>query len=62
MARGARLVTGKDTATVIKNLHQAHADAGKDNAGVAIIASEGLVVTCVSPRGTNTLGFLVAAN
>ena len=62
MARGGRLVTGKDTATTIKKLRQAHADAGKDNAGVAIVASEGLVVTCVSPRGANTLSFLVAAN
>jgi hypothetical protein len=62
MARGGRLVTGKDTATVIQNLRQAHADAGKDSAGVAIVASQGLVVSCVSPRGTNTLGFLVAAN
>jgi hypothetical protein len=62
MARGGRLVTGKDTATVTKNLRQAHADAGKDNAGVAIVASQGLVVPCVSPRGTNTLSFLVTAN
>jgi hypothetical protein len=62
MARGGRLVTGKDTAIVTKNLRQAHADAGKDNAGVAIVASQGLVVSCVSPRGTNTLSFLVAAN
>lgn len=62
MARGGRLVTGKDTALVLRNLRRAMADVGKGNLGVASIASDGLVVTCISPQGANILSFLVAAD
>jgi hypothetical protein len=59
MAPGGRL---KDTAIVVHDLRQAHAEARKENRGVALVASDGLVVTCVLPHGANTLSFLIAAN
>jgi hypothetical protein len=61
MARGGGLVTGKDTAAVMRNLRQARADAGKRDSGVALVAADGVFVTCVLPREENTLSFLVAA-
>ena len=60
MARGGRLVSDKDTAVVMRNLRLAYAQAGKGNLGIALVASDGLVVTCVLPHGANN--FLIAAN
>jgi hypothetical protein len=61
MARGGNLVTGKDTAAVMRNLRQARTDAGKRASGVALVAADGVFVTCVAPHDENTLSFLVAA-
>jgi hypothetical protein len=60
MARGGSLVTGKDTAAVMRGLRQARGDAGKRDSGVALVAADGVFVTCVAPREENTLSFLVA--
>jgi hypothetical protein len=46
---------------VMRNLRQAGADAGKRDSGVALVAADGVFVTCVAPRAENTLSFLVAA-
>jgi hypothetical protein len=61
MARGGSLVIGKDTAAVMRGLRQARADAGKKDSGVALVASDGVVVTCVSSPGEDISSFLVAA-
>jgi hypothetical protein len=61
MARGGGLVTGKDAAAVMRNLRQAHTDAGHKDSGVALVVSDGLVVSCVLSHDTNSLSFMVAA-
>jgi len=62
MARGGHLVTGKDTAAIVRDLHRALEAAGKEVYGVGFVVADGLAISCVSPRDSNTLSFLVAAD
>ena len=62
MARGGHLITGKDTAAIMRDLHLAHEAAGKEVYGVGFVVADGLAISCVSPRDSNTLSFLVAAD
>lgn len=62
MARGGHLITGKDTASIVRDLRRAHAEAGKEVYGVGFVVDDGLAISCVSPRDSNTLSFLVAAD
>ncbi len=61
MARGGHLLAGTDTAAVMRSLHRAQAEAGKETYGVGFIVADGLAISCVAPRDSNTLSFLVAA-
>ena len=62
MARGGHLITGKDTAAIVRDLRRAHAEAGKEVYGVGFVVADGLAISCVSPRDSSTLSFLVAAD
>jgi hypothetical protein len=62
MARGGHLITGKDTAAIMRDLRRAHLQAGKEVYGVGFVVADGLAISCVSPRDSNTLSFLLAGD
>ncbi len=62
MARGGHLLAGTDTAAVMRSLHRAHLEAGKETYGVGFIVADGLAISCVAPPDSNMLSFLVAAD
>lgn len=62
MARSGHLVTGRDTAAIMRDLHRAHEAASKEVYGVGFVVADGLAISCVSPRDSNMLSFLVTAD
>ncbi len=62
MARAGHLVTGKDTAAIMRDLHRAHEAAGKEVYGVGFVVADGLAISCVSPHDSDKLSFLLAAD
>lgn len=62
MARGGHLLAGTDTAAAMRSLHRAQVEAGKETYGVGFVVADGLAISCVAPRDSDTLSFLVAAD
>lgn len=62
MSRGGHLLTGKDTAAANRNLRRALAAAAKETYGVGFVVADGFAISCIAPRDSNTLNFLVAGD
>src|SRR5262249_34828262 len=59
VARGGKLVTGKDASLVMRALRQCFKAAGTKDTGVEIVSSDGLTVSCIVPHDGGGLSFVM---